>query len=215
MNRAATFLDAEDKRFYHELLVEPVAFERLSVHAYALMSYHVHLMISTTNAGDLARAIRMLNQRYVASFNRRHRRTGTLWESRFRSCLVDSDHYLLKLYRYIELNLVRAAMVDAPEPYAWSSARANLGPRFDHCIVPHPIYLALGSTAAERATAYRGWLQLTVAEEDLAAIRLHIQQERALGSPRFQAMVARTLNCPVAVRTRGRTRATVLKDSNE
>ena len=121
----------------------------------------------------------------------------------------------MTLYRYIELNPVRAAMVSAPEHYAWSSARANLGLRFDHCIVPHPSYLALGSTVAERTTAYRDWLQLAVAEEDLAAIRLHIQQERALGSPRFQAMVARTLNRPVAVRPRGRPRALVLKNSNE
>ena len=215
VNRAATFLDADDHRFYHDLLSELVAFERLSVHAYALMSNHVHLMVSTNGAGDLARSMRLLNQRYVAGFNRRHRRTGTLWESRYRSCLVDTEHYLLALYRYIELNPVRAAMVDAPENYPWSSARHNLGLCFDHCVVPHPAYLALGNCASARTTAYRDWLNSAVEERDLAAIRLHMQQERALGSPRFQAMVARTLNRPVAVRSRGRPRATVMEDSNE
>jgi putative transposase len=150
--------------------------------------------------------MRLLNQRYVARFNRRHRHTGTLWESRFRSCLVDTESYLLTLYRYIELNPVRAALVDAPERYRWSSARANLGITTDSCVTPHPFYLALGADATQRAKAYDEWLHSGLADEDLAAIRSHIQQERALGSPRFQAMVAKTLSRPVAVRPRGRPR---------
>jgi putative transposase len=79
--------------------------------------------------------MRLLNQRYVGAFNRRHHRTGTLWESRFRSCLVDTEAYLLTLYRYIEMNPVRAAMVDAPQRYRWSSARANLGLAPDPCLL--------------------------------------------------------------------------------
>jgi putative transposase len=127
VNRGATFIDTEDHLLYRELLTEIAAAHDIGVHAYALMSNHIHLLMSTASSGDLAHAMRLLNQRYVAAFNRRHRRTGTLWESRFRSCLVDTESYLLMLYRYIELNPVRAAMVDAPERYRWSSARANLG----------------------------------------------------------------------------------------
>lgn len=89
--------------------------------------------------------MRLLNQRYVGAFNRRHGRTGTLWESRFRSCLVDTERYLLTLYRYIELNPVRAAMVDAPERYTWSSARVNLGMVADGLLTSHPVYDALGT----------------------------------------------------------------------
>lgn len=206
VNRAATFIDAEDCTRYRDLLADIMACHDVAVHAYALMSNHVHLLITPTHAGDLAYAMRLLNQRYVATFNRRHRRTGTLWEGRFRSCLFDSERYLLTLYRYIELNPVRAAMVEAPERYRWSSALANLGLHIDRCVTPHPVYLALGANAAERTTTNAQWLHAGTTDDDLVAIRAHIQQERALGSPRFQAMVAKTLNRPVAVRPRGRPR---------
>lgn len=214
VNRAAIFLDQHDHRLYLELLAEVAATNAVCVHAYALMSNHVHLFITPSRADDLAQAMRLLNQRYVASFNRRHLRTGTLWESRFRSCLVDSQCYALTLYRYIELNPVRAAMVDAPERYPWSSARTNLGLDSDPRVTPHPVYTALGHDVATRTRAYGEWLHSGVTDHDLTAIRIHLQQERALGSPRFQAMVAKTLNRPVAVRPRGRPRAHVPEDSN-
>ena len=117
---------------------------------------------------------------------------------------------MLTLYRYIELNPVRAAMVEVPEHYRWSSARANLGMSHDPCVTPHPAYLAMGADAAARAQAYCSWLRHGLADQDLEAIRVHIRQERALGSPRFQAMVAKTLNRPVAVRPRGRPRMLVV-----
>ncbi len=130
VNRCATFIDTEDHLLYRELLTEIATAHAIGVHAYALMSNHVHLLITPAEVGGVAHAMRLLNQRYVTAFNRRHRRTGTLWESRFRSCLVDTESYLLTLYRYIEVNpvraAVRAAMVDAPECYRWSSASANL-----------------------------------------------------------------------------------------
>jgi putative transposase len=206
VNRAATFIDADDHSFYLELLTEIAVTHELAVHAYVLMSNHVHLLITPSCADNLGRAMRLINQRYVGAFNRRHRRTGTLWESRFRSCLVDTERYLLTLYRYIELNPVRAAIVDAPERYPWSSARSNLGIVAAKCVTPHPIYDALGATADARTSAYAEWLRAGLADEDLDSIRLHIRQERALGSPHFQDMVAKTLNRPVAVRPRGRPR---------
>ena len=214
VNRAAVFLDQTDHRLYLQLLAEAVEPGAFSVHAYAMMSNHVHLFITPRSASDLAHSMRVLNQRYVASFNRRHRRTGTLWESRFRSCLVDTERYAMTLYQYIELNPVRAAMVDVPERYPWSSARANLGISLDSCVTPHAVYTALGPDVTTRAQAYRDRLRSAVTDDDLAAIRVHLQQERALGSPRFQAMVARTLNRPVAVRQRGRPRTHESEDSN-
>ena len=103
------------------------------------MSNHDHLFISPTNAGDRAHAMKMLNQRYVAAFNRRHRRTGTLWEGRFRSCLVDTERYALRLYQYIDLNPVRAAMVEAPEGKRYTLTRV-----FVHSNFGTPVQFEIG-----------------------------------------------------------------------
>ena len=209
VNRAATFLDAEDYGLYRDLLAEVTANHGIRVHAYALMSNHVHLLATPQGAHGLARGMGLLNQCYVSAFNQRHGRTGTLWESRFRSCLVDTERYLLSVTRYIDLNPVRAAIVDDAAAYPWSSATANLGLTDDACITPHEAYLSLGPDRACRGQAYAEWLAAGLAEEDLETIRAYIRQERALGSPRFQAMVAKTLNRPVVVRPRGRPRKLV------
>lgn len=204
VNRAATFVDDEDRIAYREFLAEVMDAHGLPIHAYALMGNHVHLLITPRDGGGLGHAMRLLNQRYVGAFNRRHGRTGTLWEGRFRSCLVASDRYLLTVYRYIDLNPMRAAMVASAEEYRWSSARSNLGLVIDSILMPHESYLALHEDDAARGRAYRDWLTEDVADDEVAQIRVHIQQERALGDPRFQAMVAKTLNRPVTVRPRGR-----------
>lgn len=114
VNRCAIFLDDDDRRHYLCLLGESAAEHGLEIHTYVLMGNHVHLLVSSGESGQVSLAMRQLGQAYVTAFNRRHRRTGTLWEGRFKSCLVDSDRYLLTAYRYIELNPVRAAMVEKP-----------------------------------------------------------------------------------------------------
>jgi putative transposase len=206
VNRAAVFVDTDDFVRYRSALVECCARHGVLVHAYVLMTNHVHLLVSTRHVGGLSRAMSRLGQLYVPEFNRKHGRTGTLWEGRFKSCLVESERYLLAVYRYIELNPVRAAIVDAPESYPWSSVHANLGLRTDALVTPHPIFVELGLSGPECRQAYRSWLREGLSVVDLHAIRAHIRQERALGSPRFQEMVERTLNRPVACRPRGRPR---------
>ncbi|WP_231104158.1 hypothetical protein [Xanthomonas graminis] len=108
------------------------------------------------------------------------------------------------VHRYIELNPVRAAMTTTAEDYHWSSARSSLGIAADPALSPHPAYLALGADPAGRATSYRQWLNQGVTGDELYAIRLPLQQERALGHPCFQAMAARTLNRPAFVQPPGR-----------
>jgi putative transposase len=137
-------------------------------------------------------------------FNHRHGRTGTLWEGRFKSCLVASHRYVLSVYRYIERNPVRAGMAANPEDYLWSSVGANLGLRFDSLVTPHPCFISLGDEADSRRSAYQAWLHAGEDEEQLRTIRSHLAQQRAYGDPRFQAMVERTLNHPASVRPRGR-----------
>jgi putative transposase len=208
VNRAATFLDDEDFIRYRHCLSDALAEQGIPLHAYVLMTNHVHLLLTPAAPGRLSAAMRTLGQRYVPAFNRKHRRTGTLWEGRFKSCLVDSERYLVTVHRYIELNPVRAAMVAQPEDYRWSSVHASLGTALDPAITPHDTYLALAPDPAQRGALYSQWLRQGINEEDLNAVRAHLQQERALGNPQFQAMMEKTLNRAVAVRPRGRPRKT-------
>ena len=205
-NRLPCFLDDEDRARYRQLLREALLATGCQLHAYVLMDNHVHLLATPPETGALGRLMQKLGRQYVGVFNARHGRTGTLWEGRYKSCLVDSDHYLLACLRYIELNPVRAAMVAQPWDYRWSSVHAHLGLRADVRLTPHPGYLALGRDARERSAVYRCLLLQALSDDVLADIRSHMQQERALGSPVFQSMVEKALDRPVDVRPHGRPR---------
>lgn len=170
------------------------------------MSNHVHLLVGATRASAVSRLMQSLGRRYVRGFNARHGRTGTLWEGRFKSCIVDSDDYLLACLRYIELNPVRAAMVAWPWEHRWSSVHVHLGLRSSSRVSLHPACLTLGADHGGRAAAYRALLLEPLTDHLLSSIRDHVRQERALGSPRFQAMVERTLNRSTRVRRAGRPR---------
>jgi Transposase and inactivated derivatives len=204
VNRAAIFVDDEDRRHYLALLREEIARARIALHAYVLMGNHVHLLACADDVGVISHAMRRHGQCYVQAFNRRHGRTGTLWEGRFKSCLVDSDRYLLTVYRYIELNPVRAAMVATPEAHRWSSVHANLGLCADALVTPHDVFVRLGPDVVSRAASYRAWLYAPLVPKDLQAVRDHLRQERALGDTRFQAMVEKALNRCARVRPPGR-----------
>ncbi|MEJ7745368.1 MAG: transposase [Luteimonas sp.] len=206
VNRGAIFIDDDDRHHYRCLLREACMKHNVAIHAFVLMDNHVHLLLTPTRPGDLSRAMRAVGQNHVQAFNSRHRRSGPLWQGRFKSCLVDSDNYLLTVMRYIELNPVRAAMVASPEDYRWSSVHTHLGLARDSLMTVHACYEALGCDARARQSAYRDWLYSGLVEEDTAAIRRHLTQERALGDKRFQRMVEMTLGRPAACRPRGRPR---------
>lgn len=207
VNRCAIFVDDADRKHFRDLLCEHMHENSVPVHAYVLMGNHVHLLLTPSERGALARAMRNFGQCYVQAFNRRHRRSGTLWQGRYKSCLVESERYLMTVYRYIELNPVRASMVEQPEHYPWSSVHANVGLLRDELITPHATYLAIDADPVVRADAYREWLHQGVNEDELQRIRSHLKQERALGDPSFQAMVEKALGRPARVRFRGRPRS--------
>lgn len=206
VNRCAIFVDDVDRHHFHDLLCDAMDEHRIAVHAYVFMGNHVHLLLTSPESGALSCAMRNVGQCYVQAFNKRHNRSGTLWQGRFKSCLVNSDHYLMTVYRYIELNPVRAAMTAIPEQHRWSSVHANLGLAEDLLVTPHPTFLAQDPNPYERARAYREWLLEGIGEDELQNIRTHLQQERALGDTKFQAMVAKALGRAVHVRGRGRPR---------
>ncbi len=136
VNRCAIFVDNIDRHHFYELLCEAMAEHSIGVHAYVFMGNHVHLLLTPPEREALSLAMRNVGQCYVQAFNKRHRRSGTLWQGRFKSCLVDTERYLMTVYRYIELNPVRASMVALPEQYRWSSVHANLGLFEDRLIKP-------------------------------------------------------------------------------
>ncbi|WCE05588.1 transposase [Pseudoxanthomonas sp. JBR18] len=206
VNRCAIFLDDEDRHHYRRLLRQACGRFGMHIHAFVLMDNHVHLFVSANQVGAVSAAMRLSGQSYVQAFNARHRLSGTLWQGRFKSCLVQTDHYALTVLRYIERNPTRARMVAHPEDYRWSSFHTHLGRALDPLVTPHAVYLNLGTNAAARAQAYSGWLREGHAQEGEDAVRRHLMQERALGDPRLQAMVECALGRPAACRARGRPR---------
>lgn len=206
VNKGAVFLDDEDRHHFRRLLRDALQAGNIALHAFVFMDNHVHLLLTAQSTLELSGAMRRLGQCYVQSFNLRHRRCGPLWQGRFKSCLVQSEEYLLKAMRYIELNPVRAAMVQRPEDYRWSSVHTHLARGHDPLVSSHPVYLALGNDPAERARCYRSWLEAGIPAEELEKLRLYTEQERALGDERFQRMVEITLRRRAAVQARGRPR---------
>ncbi|MEA9563432.1 MULTISPECIES: transposase [unclassified Xanthomonas] len=188
-NRLPCFLDDGDRLRYLHLLHEALHATGCQLHAYVLMDNHVHLLATPPATGRIGQLMQRLGRNYVALFNGRHGRTGTLWEGRYKACLVDSADYVFRCYRYIELNPVRAHLTDDPATYRWSSCPANLGQRGHSALTPHPCWLALGTDSIERSYAYRALLDQAPSDELLASIRLHLQQQRAPGHDAFRAMI--------------------------
>jgi putative transposase len=159
-NHQDCFLRRSDYLIYLAILRDVCRTRPCALHAYCLMTNHVHLLLTPEDAGVCARMMRDLAGRYASYFNRRYGRTGTLWEGRFGSCLVDSARYVLGCYRYVERNPVKAGMVPAAAAYEWSSARANVGLAAANELTPHPEYLALAADEAARQRAYSNLLAL-------------------------------------------------------
>ena len=188
-DRKPCFFRESDYFRYLQALRELSTREHCAVHAYVLMTNHVHLLVTPDAKGQVSRMMQSLGRRYLRYVNDRYHRTGTLWEGRYKSSPVDSDSYLLCCYRYIELNPVRARMVAKPEDYRWSSCGANALGAHDPLIRAHPSYLALGEDAAKRHAAYRTLVTGAISEQDLHAIRLHLQRQHALGPDTFRASI--------------------------
>lgn len=188
-DRQPCFFQAGDYLRYLREMNEIVLKRGCQVHAYVLMTNHVHLLITPPQSGVIVRVMQSLGRRYVRYINDRYRRTGTLWEGRYKSSLIDSEDYLLRCYRYIELNPVRARMVADPLDYAWSSHPCNAFAKPDILIQPHPSYTALGAHPASRCRAYRQLVMEAIDPAETHAIRLHLQRGYALGPKRFQQAI--------------------------
>lgn len=191
-NRAACFMVESDYQIYLLHLRDLADKLGCEVHAYCLMTNHVHLLLTPPSVDACIALMRNLGQRYVQYFNKRHGRTGTLWEGRFRSCVTESARYVLACYRYIEMNPVRAGMVGRPEEYPWSSHRANIGLRTDVLVRPHVEYLALGGAANTPAHSYRQLYGTALDEALLRRIREATNGGYPIAGDTFLGTVAET-----------------------
>lgn len=203
-NRQACFYAEDDYRFYLEWLGEYARKAGCRIHAYVLMTNHVHLLISADSAESSGVLMKALGQRYVQYVNRTYRRSGTLWEGRFRSCLTQEDSYLLACQRYIELNPVRANMVQHPAEYRWSSYRGNAQAEPDSQLCPHALYLALGQDNASRAAAYRELFRYELEPGLVDDIRRATNGNYALGNANFAGQIAAALGRRVTPGKSGR-----------
>jgi putative transposase len=203
-NRNPCFFARADYQVYLAMLGESAAEHGCSVHAYALMPNHVHILASPAETSSPARMMKNVGERYVKYVNRRYNRFGTLWQGRYRSCLVDDEQYFLVCQRYIELNPVRAAMVSQPIDYDWSSFRANAYGVHDSIITPHIIYVRLGTVEMERQASYRALFQEAIPETLLDQVRHATNRNAAFGSPSFVddmgVALGRDLDCQPAGR---------------
>lgn len=181
-NRTPCFASRNDYLAYLDMLRECAFDCACAVHAYVLMTNHVHLLLSPADEDSASTMMQRLGRRYVLYFNRRHARTGTLWEGRFRSSLVQDARYLMICHRYIELNPVRAGMVDAPADYPWSSHRANAFGQPDSLLTPHSLYTRLGEDPGARGAAYRHLFSEAIPDETLDQLRQAGHGNRPLGS---------------------------------
>ena len=180
---------ADFARFYQTLDEACVRYE-CRVHAYVLMKNHVHMLMTPATAGGIARAMKFVGSSYAYYFNSSQHRTGAMWEGRYRAIPIDTEHYLLACYRYIERNPTRAGLVDKAEMYRWSSYRANaLGER-DRLVTPHERYLALGADPTTRQISYRALHSEDLAPTDLDEIRLAITTGSVLGTNEFRRKMA-------------------------
>jgi putative transposase len=210
-NRQPIFVDDDDRQRLLRQLSDTLREHPLTLHAYVLMPNHLHLLVTPTNADALSRAMQSLGRRYVASFNARHQRSGTLWEGRYRAHVVGGADNVLQCMRFIELNPQRVGLAPGLLEDGWSSLPHHLGALRDPLITEPPAYWQLGNTPFEREAAYRHWLEQGVGSLEAQRIVSALVGGRPLGDSAFVAELERLTTRSFAVRPRGRPPLSVKK----
>jgi putative transposase len=189
-DRKAVFFADDDFTYYRDWLIAAAEANGLAVHAYVLMTNHVHLLATPTTAESLPRTMQSLGRRYVRYINTRHHRTGTLWEGRYRAAPIDTEEYFIACCRYIELNPVRARMVEHPRQYRWSSYRAHAEGKDDTLAAFHPVWRRLGRSVEARQDAYRDLIREKLDTDFVDTLRAATNGGWALGGEDFRAQIA-------------------------
>lgn len=202
-NRSVCFASEADFIAYAHWLKEGADKYDIAIHAWVFMTNHVHLLLTPSEDNTVSLLMQYLGRYYVRRFNFVYKRTGTLWEGRYKSSLVDHDRYVLACYRYIEMNPVEANMVVAPGDYRWSSYHANARGVESSLLTPHPSYLGLGQTESSRMLAYQKLFEkrdIGLLDSD---IRYGIRKGLAVGSAKFKAEIEALTNVAQELKPRG------------
>jgi putative transposase len=203
-NREVVFVDDDDRRAWLAALRESAATLSVAIHGYVLLPDHVHLLVTPRSAEAVSQLVQALGRRYVASFNRRHGRSGTLWDGRFRASVVEPGATLLGCLRYIEQNPVRTGLVARAGDWAWSSAPHHLGLMADPVIAGLPEFWQLGNTPFERELAWQQQLDDPLPAAEVAALTRDALAGWAHGSGAFLARLQEKTGRPLQPRPRGR-----------
>jgi len=202
-NRQACFFTDDDYTVYLDKLLQYSKKYAVDVHAFVLMTNHVHLLMTPNTKQGISQLMQSLGRYYVRYVNQAHGRTGTLWEGRYKSTLVDSEQYLLVLYRYIELNPVRAGMVEHPSEYPWSSFHHNAMHKKIQLVVPHTLYQSLGADKGSRRTAYVALFDSHIPEVSIQRIRDCTNKAWLLGDDDFKLCVEQKTGKKISISQHG------------
>ncbi len=203
-NREKIFFDDADYPVYLDCLKEAAERYECKIHAYVLMTNHVHILATPKDRDAISRMMQYVGRRYVPYINRTYQRSGTLWEGRYKGSLVQDDFYFLACMQYIELNPVRAKIAKTAATYPWSSYSANAGGRKSLFITPHSVYLALGEDDVSRGNAYKKLFKQGLHADTLVDIRSAWQTGTPLGDDRFKQKIEKKLKLKVGYARRGR-----------
>ncbi|NOR42083.1 MAG: transposase [Gammaproteobacteria bacterium] len=205
-NRDATFFAEQDYQFYLVCLYEAARKYHVKIHAYVLMTNHVHLLMTPQLKESISLVMQSIGRRYVQYINKEYRRTGTLWESRHKESLIDGERYLLVCSRYIEMNPVSANMVKHPSQYKWTSYMCNAHGVFNKLICHHEVYSRLGVNEGERQKTYASLFDDVMDVKEFKIVRNAVRFSMPTGDSRFQKKVEQAINRKIGYSHRGRPR---------
>ncbi len=188
-NREPCFYSEDDYVRYLDNLYQAAELNQVAIHAYVLMTNHVHLLVTPAQTHSIAHMMQDTGRKYVRYINTRYKRSGSLWEGRYKASVIDSECYLLTCMRYIEMNPVRASMVAHPGEYRWSSYHSNAGFKYNSKLTPHPIYKRLGEDIERQQYAYGELFSHSLDKTELHAIREALNQELVLGREDFKVKI--------------------------
>lgn len=205
-NREPVFHGPNDYRMYLEFMNESAEENECAIHAYGLLPNHVPVLCTPQRPDGVSKMMQAIGRRYAYAYNHTHRRTGALWDGRYKACLVEPSRYVLASYRFVETQPTRTGYAAQPDAYRWSSYPAHISGEVDRVILDHWVYQNLGTARAERASAYQDIFRFPLSKSLLDEVEHALQHCLVLGSERFKDDIGQKLSARVRLGQPGRPR---------